>query len=123
MNFSEAERRIYRCPHTNRDYDPLAVKRQLTIHTAGKFGAYCRDSAGEDPVLAARAQEALTQAARKAFGLKPSPEPLDAVVWDTLIDFTRWLSGKGPRAQTTPNSVPSTASPRATDSTTRPTSG
>ena len=117
MLFSEQERQIYRCPHTNRDYDPLAVRRGLTIHSKGAFGRLCEEARSPDPVKQAVAQGALIDTARKSFDWKPL-DVLDAVVWEALIAFTVYLRGKEKRAQTPPDSVPSTDSPRVTGSTT-----
>ena len=108
--FSEQERQIYHCPHTNRDYDPLAVRRALTIQTQNTFGRLCTEAADPDPVKQALAQEALIAAARKAFGWPPL-QVLDATVWDALIAFTEWLKGKGKRATILPETLPSTAGP------------
>jgi hypothetical protein len=113
--FSEAERQIYHCGVTNRAYDPLAVRRVLLVETRNKFGALCADAKSADPVKAALAEQSLTAAARKAFGLPPvnakGEGVLDALVWDALIAFTVWLSGKGSAAQTKPDSAPCTDCP------------
>jgi len=112
--FTPEERAVYRCPVTNRAYDPLAVKRALDAATAGRFNALCGEKTD-----AARAS--LTDAARKAFGLKAiDPQTgdgvLDATVWDALCRFTGYLRGKGNRAKPTPQASPCTGSrgPRPT---------
>jgi hypothetical protein len=121
--FTEQDRQIYTDPATGRKYDPLAVKRAITAATNGQFNVLVTAVSGDDPARAADAQDRLIAAARSAFGLKPlDPDTgqgvLDAVAYEALIEFTRWLKGKGPRAQTRPNSAPCTDSP-APSTTTR----
>lgn len=122
--FSEQDRQIYTDPATGRKFDPLAVKRAITAATNGQFNVLVAAVSGGDPARAAEAQGRLIAAARLAFGLKPlDPDTgqgvLDAVAYEALIGFTRWLKGKGPRAQTRPNSAPCTDYPAP--STTTPT--
>ena len=104
--FSVQERSIYPCPVTDRAFDPLGVKRALTVATGNRFGALCGEARGEDAVKAAQAQITLTLAARKAFGFEPLVVT-DAQVWEALIKFTQWLTGKGQRAKPQPQASPS----------------
>lgn len=110
MLFSEKERAIYTCPFTNRDYDPLAVRRELILATKNAFGRLCDEARSTDPLVQAAAEKALIDAARKAFGLEPL-KVLDATVWETLVAFTKYLSGKEPRASRSPGASPSSAGP------------
>lgn len=111
MFFSEKDKQIYTCAVTGRLHDPLAVKRVLTAECRGQFNALIgKSSAGDE-----QAQGTLIAATRKALGLAPLAQDgtgvLDAIVYEALIAFTRWLRGKEPRVQTPPNSAPSTGSP------------
>ncbi len=96
--FTPEERKVYHCPHTQRAYDPLAVKGALV-------------SAGYNP---SHPREKTLLVARAAFNLLPiAPDGsgvLDAVVWDTLCTFTAYLSGKGNRAKPMPPASPCTDS-------------
>ena len=93
--FTPEERAVYKCPHTQRAYDPLAVKRVLT---AGSYSP-------------SMPRDALIALARKALGL-PAIDPatgegvLEATVWDSLCAFTVYLRGKGPRAKPMPQASP-----------------
>lgn len=106
--FTSEERQVYKCPHTQRCYDPLAVKRALNIASGGKFGTLCAEKSDT-------ANAALIKAARTAFGLPPISADgtgvLDAVVWDTLCAFTAYLRGKGTRVPCTPGASPSSDGP------------
>jgi hypothetical protein len=110
MLFTEEERKIYHCPFTDRDYDPLTVRRALTVETKNAFGRLCDEARDSDPVKAALAQQALTTAARKAFGWEPL-KVMDVTVWEALIAFTVYLRGKGTRAASTPETSPSSDGP------------
>lgn len=106
--FTPEERQVYRCPYTNRAYDPLAVKTALGAATGGRFSALCGEKTDA-------ARSALVAATRKAMALPPiDPESgkgvLDAVVWQALCAFTAYLRGKGPRAKPMPQASPCTGS-------------
>ncbi len=116
MTFTQKEKEIYHCPHAGRAYDPLAVRRVLTLETRAAFGRLCEEARDANPVKAANAQTALIAAARKAFSLPPIAADgagvLDSIVWEGLIAYTQWLAGKGPRAKRTPASAPCTDCPQ-----------
>jgi uncharacterized protein (DUF169 family) len=111
--FPEAERQVYCCPVTNRKYDPLAVKRAISAASKSRFNDMCADARSEDEAKALAAQGQIVAVARAALGLKPiDPETgegvLDADAYDALVQFTRWLRGKGGRAPETRSSSPCT---------------
>lgn len=104
--FSEQERQIYTCPFSGRKFDPLAVKRAIAKAAQGKF----------NELVTADDTDGLIAVGRVAFGFAPvDPETgvgvLDATVYDALTAFTKWLAGKGQRAQSGPDSTPCTGCP------------
>ena len=110
MTFSDAERSIYTCPVTGRKYDPLALKRAIVRASKGDFNALVR-AVPDDAAV-----EKLTAIARVAMGLNPidvetGAGVLDADAYEALLAFTLWLKGKGPRAQSGPDSTPCTDCP------------
>lgn len=124
MFFSERERTIYGAPHGGR-YDPLRVDRLLVIHTRNalnelialrnnadsKTGDVSKQGRAEAAVCAADAELQLSDAARRAFDLKPFTEEggvTDAIVLETLYHFMEWMEGKDSKAGT-PQSTPVTA--------------
>lgn len=116
MFFSEADRLIYKCPVTEKSLDPLAVKRAVTIASKNRFNALTQDYRSEDPLVRAVAEEALVGVARAAFGLKPIDGKTgagtpDADALEALTAFTKWLTKKGPRAQSTQEPAPCTTCP------------
>lgn len=95
--------RIYQCPVTQQFYDPLAVRRALTLASrpAG-FNAALQDSRSADEAKQADGEARVIAATRAALGLpaidaKTGKGVPDQVVLDAITAFTRWLAGKGPR--------------------------
>lgn len=122
MFFTEKQRAIYVAPD-GRKYDPLRIDRLLTAATDNRLNEWVqyRNNAGaatgdvskagrsEAAVLAANAELALADAARKVFGFAPFDEggPGDAIVLETLYHYLGWMEGKGETAGT-PQSTPLT---------------
>lgn len=96
--WSEEEKRVYVCPVTDRKYDPLALKRSLTIYSTGRFNSILHDLRSADEVIAAKAMEDLVSIGRKTFSLLPL-DVLDYQVYEAITQFTHYLAKKGPRVQ------------------------
>ncbi len=116
MFFSEADRLIYKCPVTEKALDPLALKRAITVASKNRFNAIVQEARSTDELVRATAEGQLVAVGRAAFGLAPiDPKSgagvLDTVVLEAVTAFTRWLSKKGPTAQSGPDSAPCTACP------------
>lgn len=114
--FSESDRQVYSCPVTGMRFDPLAVKRTIAAASRSRFNDLCADARSDDPAKREAAVGGIVAAGRAAFNLKPiDPKTgegvLDAVVYDAVIAFTKWLKGKGEGAQGMPNSAPCSGCP------------
>ena len=103
--WSEEEKKIYVCPITDGRYDPLQLRRAITIHSSGRFNAILHDLRSSDEVIAAKAMESLVDIGRKAFALKVL-DTLDHAVYDAITAFTHYLSKKGQRVQSGQKPVP-----------------
>lgn len=92
--FTPEEKLIYTCPITNRVFDPLALKAQLAQESNHQFNTW----------VSKKDHASLEALAIKVFGGDQALRALTA--------FTRWLSGKGPRGQTSPTTAPSSVGPQ-----------
>jgi len=116
MNYSEQERNIYTYPDGIRRGDPLAIRRRLLIHTAGKINDLLDSMESPDPLAVAVAEEQLLPAVRVAFGLRGLEEEApdtDAASLETLSHFLDWLDGKKVFTAVRPTSPPCTDLPPA----------
>ena len=109
--FSAAERQIYKCPVTGRDYDPLAVRRKLTLASKGTFNGIVSRLKSKDDLESTQALDEYITIGRKALDLEATV--LDASVYDSLTAFTHYLRGKGQRVQNGPTFAPCTDCPQA----------
>jgi hypothetical protein len=112
--YSEEERRIYTCPATGGQFDPLALRRVFRIRS--EYNKALTDMGSEDDAVAASAEGTVVSIGRQAFGLRPvNPNDgtgvTDAIVLEAVSAFTRWLKGKGQTAQSGPNSAPCSGCP------------
>lgn len=111
MFYADHEKMIY-SPQSAPElkYDPLALQRELIIHSGNKFDelwaqwAAVNDDSGDvsiskhtKAVESNLAEKELVAIARCAFNLPPFPDCLDATVLEYLRDFEEWMRGKGQR--------------------------
>jgi hypothetical protein len=118
MTFTDEERRVYKCPLTDRYHDPLAARRAMLARAGGaaKFNEAIKDSRSADPDVRDRGEAALVAAGRAALGLEPVDPRTgagvpEAVVLEALTAFTRWLAGKGETVPAGPSGAPCTGCP------------
>src|SRR5262249_33606143 len=119
MFFEEHERTIYSpALQPDKRFDPLAVDRALVVATGGQLdkllklwqpvttdqGDISAEGQAQAKVEYAKAEEVLCAAARKVFGIPAFPEATDAVALEVLVDYLRWMQGKGSRGETPPTS-------------------